>query len=223
MRRSTALISGLKCTAFESACARRLAPSTAACGGTSRNTSSQAPASRISGTGPARLRAGGLGTKVRIRLRAAPAAAAFRWRWRGQTRHRAIRGVVASSAASSGRRLRKTSERNFWAAARAVRAQPQGPLEVLTPGTGRFDIGVPAIAAAARCVPRSGDDWRTSRRMPPCNGLTMNICAVAGLASAWGLSVAAPRGRCATGPRPARAAGRKSRRRRGRLRIRASG
>ena len=52
--RSTALISGLKCTALASFAASWLAASTAACAGTFRISSSQAPSSRIS-VGGARL------------------------------------------------------------------------------------------------------------------------------------------------------------------------
>ena len=143
--------------------------------------------------GPERCIAGGFDTKVLISAsswpkrrkvscemaRAKPAS-------RGA---RSARARTSSVTASSGRRLRKTSERMAWAAARA----PSPWVKT------RARVSVPAPSAApslsdARCALRSRDGSRRDPRMPPCSGLMMNMCAVAGLASAAGLSIcAAPR------------------------------
>src|SRR5712672_1529832 len=123
-RRSTALINALKCTALASDCASRLAASTAACGATPRNSSSQAPARRISSVGPALCGGGDLGTNPRMsasnwpkRRRLVVAIARAKPASRGG---RFASASASHAAISRGRFRRSTSERIATAALRAA-------------------------------------------------------------------------------------------------------
>ncbi len=116
--RSTALISGLKCTALGSAAARRLAASTAAWAGVLRISSSQAPSSRISVAAPDLCGESGLARKPRSTALQRPEMAQ---RLAGQgareARHRAAAAPsVAAASASSGLRLVSTRDSNASAA-----------------------------------------------------------------------------------------------------------
>ena len=190
-RRKTALISGLKCTALLSLAASRLAASTAAWGATFRIRSSQAPNSRISLAWPALCGCSGFAMNSRNNASSMP-----RWRsvWlasaRAKPASRGLRPLRLSSCESSGRRWRNTPETMASAARRAGRpvsvmtgcltqgrAQPQGPF--------RTGTASPPAIARKRATRSSVEGWLANRPdSPPCSGLMMNICAVAGLASA---------------------------------------
>ncbi len=98
IRRSTALISGLKCTAFLSLAASALAPLTAAWSAVLSTRSSQAPSSNISLAGPALCGGGGLGTKWRTTASSTP-----RWRsvWLTSARAKPASRVASPSSESS--------------------------------------------------------------------------------------------------------------------------
>src|SRR6187402_322087 len=77
-----------------------------------------------------------------------------------------------------------------WARAAAAFAGAKGPLDLSLfpahPHGPRFTGAAPAPAMARRRAIRSSvGGWVENRpEMPPCSGLMMNRCAVAGLASA---------------------------------------
>ncbi len=159
-RRSTALISGLKCTALLSACARRLAPSTAACGATFRNRSSHAPGSRDLRAPVLPCAAAAVWARSRgSARRAGRNAAASRSRWRARSRHRA----AADAVQLIGRAVQRPPLAQHVGQDRE-RSGAGGKTASLTP-RGRCAWSsrpTPPWRAAARCVLLSKDGWRNS-------------------------------------------------------------
>ena len=120
-------------------------------------------------------------------LRSGRSGAASRWRWRARNRRRA----AADAPSCVQRRIERSAlAQNIGEDRPALRRVPGMPS--LTPRDRVGRGGWPAMARS-RAMRSSVEGWleNSPASTPPCSGLMMNICAVAGLASASGLSVTA--------------------------------